>query len=128
MPASSPGESRNAGVGLLSQSGWWERRGGAAPELPRAVDWTDRRICVVFENDAAPVVVQLDLLQTEFVMRSAEGLNARSFFSADVRRVNAQIASLVTADGTDDEILVIYDGGARRLVVDVGDLIRSVAD
>jgi hypothetical protein len=118
----------NARVRLVPQSGWWEERAGAAPELPRAVDWTDRRISLVFEADEEPVVVQLDLLQTEFVMRSAEGLDARSFFSADVRRINAQIASLVRPGDSDDEIHVIFEGGARRLVIDVGDLIRSVAD
>ena len=58
----------NARVHLLSQSGWWHERTGATPELPRAVDWSDRRICLVFEGDDAPVVVQLDLLQTEFVV------------------------------------------------------------
>ncbi|HEY4346869.1 MAG TPA: hypothetical protein VGM80_04710 [Gaiellaceae bacterium] len=118
----------NARVRLVSQSGWWRERAGASPELPQAVDWTDRRICLVFEDGEEAVVVQLDLLQAEFVMRSAEGLNARAFFSADVRRINAQIASLVSADAADDEIHVIYEGGARRLVIDVGDLIRSVAD
>ncbi len=114
-------------VEIRSQSSHWASTLDRDAEIPRALDWIDRTVVVDFGGlDAA--FIDLDLLRFEFVMRSAEGLNARSFFDADVRRITAELAPLATIADTDERISILRDGRIEHLVIDKGQVIRGVGD
>jgi hypothetical protein len=77
--------------------------------------------------ESDPLVVELDARQFEFVMRAAEGLVSREFFQAEIRRIMAELALIAQAEALDpsDEITVLIGDGRRKLVIDVGDVVRS---
>lgn len=117
-------------IELLRQSEWWARVGASPPDLDSAVDWTDRRVNVVLpagDASAEPLVVELDARQFEFVIRAARGLVSREFFQAEIRRIMAELALIAQSeDGSSaDEITVLIGEGRKKLVIDVGDVVRA---
>jgi hypothetical protein len=123
-------EVRSSQIDLLRQSEWWALIGDSQPDLQEAVDWTDRRVHVLLRPaspESDPLVVELDARQFEFVMRAAEGLVSREFFQAEIRRIMAELALIAQAEALDpsDEITVLIGDGRRKLVIDVGDVVRS---
>lgn len=77
----------------------------------------------MFEIDDA-VALELDMLQFEFVMRSAHGLACHRFFQAPIRRIMSQLARLAGRLERTDSIRVIHGSQPRSLALDVGGLIR----
>ncbi len=116
-------------VELLPQDEWWALVTGSEPDLERAVDWLHRRIYILLDNsngnDSAPLAIDLDCRQFEFVRRAAQGLTSRSFFQADIRRIMAQLADLAEGAVATDEISVLVNGRTSHLVIDLGDVIQA---
>ena len=61
-------------------------------------------------------------------MRAGDGLDARAFFEAEVRRIGSELAPLAQKGQDDEQIVVLRDGRLERLLIDIGDTIRGVAD
>ncbi|MBT4511937.1 MAG: hypothetical protein HOC20_06995 [Chloroflexi bacterium] len=102
----------------------WEDSGGQTPDaLPRALDWAERRTTVIFEHGDQNEVT-LDLLQFEFLMRTAHGLSCRLFFQADIRRIMSRLAVIGSRAGNNEEIRVLHGNQTKILTIDVGDIIR----
>ena len=115
-------------LSLKSQSASWESLLGRRPEVPDSLDWIDRVIVLEVADGDEVYSVSLDLLRFEYVMRAADGLDARDFFEAETRRISSELAPLARKQQDDEQILVLRDGRLERLLIDVGDTIRGVAD
>jgi len=100
---------------------YWQR---TAPEtraqLVNAVDWLDRSICLCRgEGDSVEEVLSLDLLQFEFVLRSAEGVSFSRFHAADRRRILSKLAKIAEAEeAADEEIRFVMSHALMRVVVE----------
>lgn len=114
-------------IRLLAESEWWKER-GVKRTVQDTVNWLERRLCLAIGRRPDSPVVQLDLLEFELVSRAAEGLSAHRFFEARSRHVLAQLATIAGAGSGDENIQVFYEGRRHRLMIDVGDLIRSAED
>lgn len=97
------------------------RENHAGPTLPAALDWLDRRLIVSFEGERC---LELDLLQFEYVMRSAQGLGCRRFFRADIRRIITNLSTLVRRE-EDRAIRVLVGSRLQNVTIDHGGLIRT---
>ncbi len=107
-------------VAVLPQKNHWDSISQDERLLSNLVDWVDRRVVVRFSHpESEDVTVELDLLQFEFVLRSAQGLASRSFFQGDIRRIVARL-NLLAQDRSrgDDEITVIYEDKPYRILVE----------
>lgn len=113
-------------ISIRSQTQRWQHLLGRTPDMSEAMDWNDRSISVDFDVDGDTHSVELDLLGFEYVMRAGEGLEARTFFGAETRRIGNSLAPL--ADTEEEQIQVLRDGRLERLDIDVGNVIRSVTD
>ena len=104
----------------------WASVAGEESRLPSSVDWIDRRIAIVFRpGGLKPIAVDLDLVQFEFVLRSAAGLASRRFFQGDIRRITSRLDRLAEADAdSDEEIKVIYGDRVLSLLVEEDGRIR----
>jgi hypothetical protein len=115
-------------IEVRSQSDSWRRQLGREADLPRAVDWSDRAIVIELLDDGKVYPLYVDLLTFEYLMRAGEGLDGRSFFDAEVRRMAGALAPLVQGVDDDQQIEIVRDGRLEGLVIDTGDVIRKVTD
>lgn len=112
-------------ISVLPQRLYWKEVGIDACLLPKSLDWTDRRISIVFKPPGeVPVSVELDLVQFEFVMRSAEGLASRRFFQGDIRRITSRLAALGLPQVSGDDIMVVFGDEILSFLVEEGGRIR----
>jgi hypothetical protein len=108
-----------------SQSASWARLIGRSSDIPGALDWSDRTVVVEIEDGDQIHAIPLDLLTFEFVMRAGEGLDAATFFDAEVRRITAALTPLAERQLEDEAIMVLRDGRIETLDIDVGNVIRG---
>lgn len=107
-------------ITVMPQGYFWNTGPQGERLLSDLVDWVDRRVVVRFSHSQRDAVtVELDLLQFEFVLRSAQGLASRSFFQGDIRRIVARL-NLLAQDGShgDEDIIVIYEDKPYRILVE----------
>ncbi|UJR83670.1 hypothetical protein [Sandaracinus amylolyticus] len=83
-------------------------------ELPKAVDWTPRRVAIQFGDEATRL--ELDLLQFELVARAAGGVVARRFYAAESRRILARLAAIAGTARSDTTGIQVMDGDRLRLI------------
>jgi len=106
-------------VQILPQSAFWATDEKDRPELCDGVDWIDRRLVVLFKQD--DTTLELDLLDFEFVLRSAEGLSCRNFYMSEIRRIMSRLAVMAEREATDsEEITVVYGNRLRTISIDDG--------
>ncbi|MBK8979718.1 MAG: hypothetical protein IPM29_27785 [Planctomycetes bacterium] len=113
-------------ITLCSRRAHWHSAWNDASDLPRSLDWLDRRVVVLFQPPkAGEVALELNLLQFEFVMRSAHGLACRRFYQGDIRRILARLSQLADLRSEDeDEILVIHRDRLLKILVKAdGDIV-----
>ncbi len=85
--------------------------------MPESVDWLEKQLVVHFEGEA--LGLDLNLLQFEFVVRSAEGLSSRRFHQATIRRLLGMLAVLAKkGDQEKDGIQIVYGDKPREITVD----------
>jgi hypothetical protein len=113
---------------VRSQSASWRRALDRDPDAPDSLDWIERTVVFEITDDGAVFPVELDLLRFEYVLRAGEGLDARSFFEAEARRIGAELAPLAQKVQDDDQIVVLREGRLERLLIDVGETIRGVVE
>ncbi|MFI7452764.1 hypothetical protein ACIBQX_35105 [Nonomuraea sp. NPDC049714] len=116
------------GVEVVDQVTQWQQT-GVAPEMQNAVEWLNRAIyiripAVVPGHDA--VSVEADLLRFELLTRWAAGLRSEVQHEAEIRGLSGSLAELADSSNKDDEIQVLAGNTMRKLMIDVGDKIRSV--
>ncbi|MGW2221459.1 hypothetical protein ACWCSD_41285 [Nonomuraea sp. NPDC001684] len=119
------------GVEVVDQITQWQERDrtGVPPEMQNAVEWLNRAIyiripAVAPEQDA--VSVEADLLRFELLTRWAAGLRSEVQHEAEIRGLSGSLAELADSSNKDDEIQVLAGNAMRKLMIDVGDKIRSV--
>lgn len=98
------------------------------PVLHKAVEWLNRAVFVRIPGPAGtpPVAVQLDLLRFELLTRWAAGLRSSTQHEAEIRGLTSTLAGLAEAASESEEIQVLVGATMRKLIIDVGDQIRSV--
>ncbi len=113
-------------IEIVPQQAYWASVGREDSRLPSSVDWMDRKITVVFRpSGLEPIALDLDLVQFEFVMRSAAGLASRRFFQGDIRRITSRLDRLAIAEtDSDEEIKVIYGDRVLSILVEEDGRIR----
>jgi hypothetical protein len=95
-------------------------------EVANFVDWLDRRVVVEFGlAEARPYRIELDLIEFEFLMRSAEGFADGGFFDATARRLRAALTRLAAGPRSGSRIDVVVGGEIRGLTIDVDGRIKS---
>jgi hypothetical protein len=113
-------------VEVRSQSSSWGRALGRPADLPHGLDWSDRSVAIEIHDGGEVHPIHVDLLTFEYLMRAGEGLDGRTFFDAEVRRMAGALAPLVRLADDDDQIEIVRDGRIEGLVIDTGDVIRKV--
>jgi hypothetical protein len=114
----------NQSIEIKSRRKVWQEMGSTDDHiLPKALNWLDRHIAVVFKTDQNDTIV-LDLLQFEFLMRASRGLSCLLFFQADIRRIMARLTTIGTGAQATDEIRVLHGNTAKILTIDHGNIIR----
>jgi hypothetical protein len=115
----------NQSVDIVSQKKLWQDAGtDSKSDLPNALDWLDRNIAIVIQQNSSKVIV-IDLLQFEFIMRASRGLSCLIFFQADIRRIMAKLDSITMSDGVgSDEIRVLHGNTTKTLTIDIDNTIR----
>lgn len=119
------------GVVVVDQVTQWQQEGGmgVTPEMQNAVEWLNRaiyiRIPAVGSGNGA-VSVEADLLRFELLTRWAAGLRSEVQHEAEIRGLSGSLAELADSSNKDDEIQVLVGNVMRKLMIDVGDKIRSV--
>ncbi|WP_062346432.1 hypothetical protein [Herbidospora yilanensis] len=119
------------GVEVVDQVTQWQETGrtGVAPEMQKAVEWLNRAIYIripAVEPDQGAVSVEADLLRFELLTRWAAGLRSEVQHEAEIRGLSGSLAELADSSTKDDEIQVLVANAMRKLMIDVGDKIRSV--
>lgn len=71
---------------------WRDKKLGATPTLSEAVDWLDRS--VVLHDDQGRVLLELDVIQFEFLLRAADGVAFLTFHAAERLRVLTRLGQL----------------------------------
>ncbi len=119
------------GVEVVDQVTQWQREGRTeiTPEMRKAVEWLNRAIyiripAVAPDHDA--VSVEADLLRFEMLTRWAAGLRSEVQHEAEIRGLSGSLADLADSSNKDDDIQVLVGNVMRKLMIDVGDKIRSV--
>ncbi|WP_328938636.1 ATP-binding protein [Streptomyces tauricus] len=118
-------------VEVVDQVTQWQKEGrtGDIPEMRNAVEWLNRsifiRIPAVAPGQGA-VSVEVDLLRFELLTRWAAGLRSEVQHEAEIRGLSGSLADLADSLNKDDEIQVLVGNVMRKLMIDVGDKIRSV--
>lgn len=102
--------------------------GEPEPELHRAVEWLNRAIFVRIPGPSGcpPVAVEVDLLRFELLNRWATGLRSGTQHEAEIRGLTSTLAGLADAANEQEVIQVLVGAVPRKLMIDVGDQIRSV--
>ncbi|MBM7505913.1 hypothetical protein ACFPER_02270 [Agromyces aurantiacus] len=121
--------SRN--VQVVDQVSHWmseARPGAPAPALHEAVEWLNRAIFVRIPGAPGrdPVAVEVDLLRFELLTRWAAGLRSGTQHEAEIRGLTSTLAALADAASDLEVIQVLVGAVPRKLMIDVGDQIRSV--
>lgn len=119
------------GVEVVDQVTQWQREAGTSttPEMRNAVEWLNRAIYIRIPAVAPgqdAVSVEADLLRFELLTRWAAGLRSEVQHEAEIRGLSGSLAELTDSLNTDDEIQVLVGDVMRKLMIDVGDKIRSV--
>ncbi|OKJ32206.1 hypothetical protein [Streptomyces sp. CB01580] len=119
------------GVEVVDQVTQWQREAGtsATPEMRNAVEWLNRAIYIRIPSVASDqdvVSVEADLLRFELLTRWAAGLRSEVQHEAEIRGLSGSLAELADSSNQDDEIQVLVGNVMRKLMIDVGDKIRSV--
>ncbi|MFF7882923.1 hypothetical protein ACH40F_19510 [Streptomyces sp. NPDC020794] len=118
-------------VEVVDQVTQWQKEGrpGDIPGMRNAVEWLNRsifiRIPAVTPGQGA-VSVEVDLLRFELLTRWAAGLRSETQHEAEIRGLSGSLADLADSLNKDDEIQVLVGNVMRKLMIDVGDKIRSV--
>ncbi|MGW1087747.1 hypothetical protein ACWD4L_15780 [Streptomyces sp. NPDC002596] len=118
-------------VEVVDQFTQWQKEGrpGDIPGMRNAVEWLNRsifiRIPAVAPGQGA-VSVEVDLLRFELLTRWAAGLRSEVQHEAEIRGLSGSLADLADSLNKDDEIQVLVGNVMRKLMIDVGDKIRSV--
>ncbi|MEB8343917.1 P-loop NTPase family protein [Streptomyces endophyticus] len=119
------------GVEVVDQVTQWQEEGrtGVPPEMQGAVEWLNRAIYIRIPAVAPgqdAVSVEADLLRFELLTRWAAGLRSEVQHEAEIRGLSGSLAELADSSNRDDEIQVLVGDVMRKLMIDVGDKIRSV--
>ncbi len=119
------------GVEVVDQVTQWQREAGTSttPEMRNAVEWLNRAIYIripAVAPDQGAVSVEADLLRFELLTRWAAGLRSEVQHEAEIRGLSGSLAELADSSNKDDEIQVLVGNVMRKLMIDVGDKIRSV--
>ncbi|MDX3522926.1 hypothetical protein [Streptomyces scabiei] len=119
------------GVEVVDQVTQWQKEGRTSdtPEMRNAVEWLNRSIYIripAVDSDQAAVSVEVDLLRFELLTRWAAGLRSEVQHEAEIRGLSGSLAELADSSNKDDEIQVLVGNVMRKLMIDVGDKIRSV--
>ncbi|MEU9363519.1 ATP-binding protein [Streptomyces avermitilis] len=120
------------GVKVVDQITQWQAEGirtGVTPEMQDAVEWLNRAIYIripAVNSDQDAVSVEADLLRFELLTRWAAGLRSEVQHEAEIRGLSGSLAELADSSNKDDEIQVLVGNVMRKLMIDVGDKIRSV--
>ncbi|MDT0326946.1 hypothetical protein [Nocardiopsis lambiniae] len=119
------------GVEVVDQVTQWQKEAGARiiPEMQNAVEWLNRAIYIripAVAPDQDAVSVEADLLRFELLTRWAAGLRSEVQHEAEIRGLSGSLAELADSLNKDDEIQVLVGNATRKLMIDVGDKIRSV--
>lgn len=119
------------GVEVVDQVAQWQKEGhtGDTPGMRNAVEWLNRSIYIripAVDSDQAAVSVEVDLLRFELLTRWAAGLRSEVQHEAEIRGLSGSLAELADLSNKDDEIQVLVGNVMRKLMIDVGDKIRSV--
>ncbi|WP_405283015.1 hypothetical protein V3331_14580 [Gaopeijia maritima] len=92
---------------------------GTRVDLIDAVDWLDREIVLCRGRDKPTELLRLDLLQFEYVVRSADGSSFPAFHAADRRRILARLAKFAESSAeASAEIRFVSLGGIRTLTLE----------
>lgn len=106
---------------LVGEAEYW-RQTEREPRLLEAVDWLDRRVVLAHRaDDGAPptLVLDFDLLQFEFVMRSATGVVFEEFNAAERKRIVSRLAKLAEDNRQMTKDIKVMEGGTlRRLILE----------
>lgn len=121
----------NRHVQVVDQVSHWtsEMEAGASePLLHRAVEWLNRAIFVRIPGPPGrpSVAVEVDLLRFELLNRWAAGLRSGTQHEAELRGLTSTLAALADAASEHEVIQVLVGAVPRKLMIDVGDQIRSV--
>ncbi|MEV6578255.1 hypothetical protein AB0M92_08815 [Streptomyces sp. NPDC051582] len=119
------------GVEVVDQVTQWQEAGrtGLAPEMQNAVEWLNRSIYIripAITPDQDAVSVEASLLRFELLNRWAAGLRSDVQHEAEIRGLSGSLAELADSLNKDDEIQVLVGNVMRKLMIDVGDKIKSV--
>ncbi|WP_328625879.1 ATP-binding protein [Streptomyces sp. NBC_00353] len=118
-------------VEVVDQFTQWQKEGrpGDIPEMRKAVEWLNRSIFIripAVDPGQGAVSVEVDLLRFELLTRWAAGLRSEVQHEAEIRGLSGSLADLADSLNKDDEIQVLVGNVMRKLMIDVGDKIRSV--
>ncbi|MGH3452767.1 MAG: hypothetical protein ACRDP2_00030 [Nocardioidaceae bacterium] len=121
----------NRHVQVVDQVSQWMSEtepGASEPVLHQAVEWLNRAIFVRIPGptDRPPVSVEVDLLRFELLNRWAAGLRSGTQHEAEIRGLTSTLAALADAVSEQEVIQVLVGAVPRKLMIDVGDQIRSV--
>lgn len=121
----------NRHVQVVDQvSQWTSGIGAGAPDpvLHRAVEWLNRAIFVRIPGPPGgdAVSIEVDLLRFELLNRWAAGLRSGTQHEAEIRGLTKTLAALADAASEREVIQVLVGAIPRKLMIDVGDQIRSV--
>lgn len=120
------------GIAVVDQITQWQAEGervGVTPEMQDAVEWLNRAIYIripAVDPDKGAVSLEADLLRFELLTRWAAGLRSEVQHDAEIRGLSGTLAELANTSSKEDEIQVLVGTVMRKLMIDVGDKIRSV--
>ncbi|MFJ6695768.1 hypothetical protein ACIQM4_06815 [Streptomyces sp. NPDC091272] len=119
------------GVEVVDQVTQWQKEGrtGVLLEMRNAVEWLNRAIYIRIPTvgpGEGTISVEADLLRFELLTRWAAGLRSEVQHEAEIRGLSGSLAELADSSSKDDEIQVLVGNVMRKLMIDVGDKIRSV--
>jgi hypothetical protein len=125
------GTVNNRNVQVVDQVSQWKSSndpGAPDPVLQKAVEWLNRAIFVRIPGPSgkATVAVEVDLLRFELLNRWAEGLRSGTQHEAEIRGLTSTLAALADGASEPEVIQVLVGAVPRKLMIDVGDQIRSV--
>ncbi|MCK6210076.1 hypothetical protein KZX45_05915 [Georgenia sp. EYE_87] len=120
------------GIEVVDQTTQWQAEGarvGVVPEMHDAVEWLNRAIYIRIPAvglNPGTVSLEADLLRFELLTRWAAGLRSEVQHEAEIRGLTGALADLADTSNGEDEIQVLVGTVMRKLMIDVGDKIRSV--
>lgn len=121
----------NRNVQVVDQVRQWANEakpGEEDPVLHEAVEWLNRAVFVRIPGPPgqAPVAVEVDLMRFELLYRWAAGLRSGTQHEAEIRGLTSTLAGLTDGASEREVIQVLVGAVPRKIMIDVGDQIRSV--